>query len=210
MEENALVAAQRCGPTRERWAWTDHTCEEQDEYIEAVRALQADGTYGQFVRVHRDMNNVAHGVAEFLPWHRWFIYRFEDALRRVSSNPCITLPYWDWEDSTVFDEDTFDWFDGTFEGSSECKWETVTGNCLRRDMNPNISMWRSGQILGMIMNFDQYADEFSTNSRRNNGFRAALVRYPRSFSYSWMESDRWEDTNLSSNFLPFHNTGRSS
>lgn len=174
-EANILVTAQSCGETRERWAWTDHTCAEQNEYIEAVYALKLDGTYDEFVRVHRDMNSISHGVAEFLPWHRWFIYRFEDALREVSGNPCMTIPYWDWEDSTVLDEDTFGWFEGSYDGSRLCRWETVTGHCLRRDMDQRVSMWTSGQILGMIMNYNQYEDSFFWDPRRNNGFRAALV-----------------------------------
>jgi len=185
-QENTLVTAQSCGATRERWAWTDHTCIEQDEYIEAVYALKQDGTYDEFVRVHINMNFISHGVAEFLPWHRWFIYRFEDALREVSGNPCMTIPYWDWEDSTVFDEDTFDWFDGSFEGSDLCKWETLAGDCLRRDMDQSISMWRSGQILGMIMNYDQYADDFTWNTRRNNGFRAAMEGGPHSAPHAFL------------------------
>ena len=182
-QKNLWVASQSCGGTRERWAWTDHSCQEQDEYIEAVYALKQDGTYDDFIRVHREMNSRSHGVAEFLPWHRWFIYQFEDALREVSGNPCITLPYWDWEDSSVFDEDTFDWFNGWDEDNGECRWETLSGDCLERRMNRSIRMWRSGQMLGMIMNYDQFGDEFSRNPRQNNGFRAALVR---KFKYFWL------------------------
>lgn len=172
----ALVNAQSCGATRERWAWTDHTCEEQDDFIEAVKSLKMDGTYDQFVRVHRAVNSRSHGVAEFLPWHRWFIQAFEDALREVAANRCITIPYWDWEDSTIFDEDTFGWFEGRSEGG-RCRFDTVTGDCLRRDMNRQRSMWRSGQIVAMIMRYDQYGDDFPADSRRNNGFRAALVSF---------------------------------
>lgn len=184
--ETKLVSAQFCGSIRERWAWTDHTCSEQDEYLEAVFALKENGTYDEFVRVHRAMNGIAHGVSEFLPWHRWFIYRFEDALREVSGNPCMTIPYWDWEDSTVFDEETFDWFVGRDEDSGSCRWVTPNGECLRRDMDQSISMWRSGQILGMIMNYDQYSDDFSRNPQRNNGFRAAMEGGPHAAPHAFI------------------------
>jgi tyrosinase len=184
-EENVVVTAQSCGVTRERWAWTDYYCGEQDEFIQAVFDLKRDGTYDEFVRVHRDTHSRAHGLAEFLPWHRWFIYKFEDALREVSGNPCLTIPYWDWEDSSVFDDDTFSWFEDSYEGSDLCKWQTLTG-CLRRDMDQSISMWRSGQILAMIMNYDQYGDEFSRDPQRNNGLRAALEGGPHTAPHAFL------------------------
>ena len=165
-----------CSRTRKRWAWSDHSCEEQDEYIEAVYRLREEGIYEDFIRVHRDVNERYHGTAEFLPWHRWFIFQFEDALRKISMNPCITLPYWDWQDSSVFDDDTFDGFIGWDNNEDECRWETLGGRCLERNMNRNFEMWRSGQIIAMITNYEQYSDDFPRNSRRNNGFRAAMVR----------------------------------
>jgi hypothetical protein len=123
------------------------------------------------------VNERYHGTAEFLPWHRWFIFQFEEALRNVSNNPCITLPYWDWQDSSVFDDDTFDWFIGWDDSEDECRWETLGGRCLERNMNRRFEMWRSGQIIAMITNYEQYSDDFPGNSRRNNGFRAAMVRF---------------------------------
>lgn len=92
-QKNLWVVSQ-CGKA-ERWAWSDHTCEEQDEFLDAVYELRERGVYDQFIMVHRDMNDWYHGTAEFLPWHRWFIHQFEQALRTVSNNPCITIPYWD-------------------------------------------------------------------------------------------------------------------
>jgi tyrosinase len=38
----------------------------------------------------------AHMNPDFLPWHREFLRRFESELRRVSGNPHMTVPYWDW------------------------------------------------------------------------------------------------------------------
>ncbi|MER8722327.1 tyrosinase family protein [Mesorhizobium sp. M0999] len=34
--------------------------------------------------------------AEFLPWHRAYLYFFERILRAASGNPALTLPYWDY------------------------------------------------------------------------------------------------------------------
>jgi hypothetical protein len=37
-----------------------------------------------------------HNSGLFLSWHRAYIFAFEDALRKVSRDPSVTLPYWDW------------------------------------------------------------------------------------------------------------------
>ncbi len=41
--------------------------------------------------------NAAHRGPAFLPWHREYLRRFELDLQRVSGNPDLGLPYWDWE-----------------------------------------------------------------------------------------------------------------
>ena len=40
----------------------------------------------------------AHGGSGFLPWHRWYLIGFENALRSMGGEfECVTIPYWDWE-----------------------------------------------------------------------------------------------------------------
>ncbi|MFL5349591.1 MAG: tyrosinase family protein [Hyalangium sp.] len=34
----------------------------------------------------------------FLPWHRMYVYYFEQIIRQVSGDPTFTLPYWDYTD----------------------------------------------------------------------------------------------------------------
>ena len=43
--------------------------------------------------------NGGHGNAAFLSWHREFILRIEKELQRVSKNPSLSIPYWDWTDA---------------------------------------------------------------------------------------------------------------
>jgi tyrosinase len=44
-------------------------------------------------------HNPAHGSAEFLIWHRAYLYYFERTLRAVGGFPTLSLPYWNYENS---------------------------------------------------------------------------------------------------------------
>src|SRR5215813_2588022 len=49
-------------------------------------------SYNNVALVHQ--NHCQHGWERFLPWHRIYLYEFEQALQDVC--PDVTLPYWDW------------------------------------------------------------------------------------------------------------------
>lgn len=104
-----------------RRAWRDMTCQEQDAFLDAVTALKSTNTFDEFVRVHQVNGGASHGSPEFLPWHRWYLVQYEEALRQASNNCDIFLPYWDWErdagneaTTTVLHKDTF----GTYQGTA--------------------------------------------------------------------------------------------
>lgn len=96
---------------------------EKQEFQDATWGLKRErigldglSTYDRYVIVHneamsrlsiwdQDLNlsgsglrqrNAAHQGPAFLPWHREFLRRFELDLQRVSGNPNLGLPYWDW------------------------------------------------------------------------------------------------------------------
>lgn len=48
--------------------------------------------YNNLALIHQ--NHCQHGWERFLPWHRIYLYEFEQALQDVC--PEVTLPYWDW------------------------------------------------------------------------------------------------------------------
>ncbi|MCX7512148.1 tyrosinase family protein [Frateuria sp. STR12] len=49
-----------------------------------------------------------HGRAYFLAWHRGFLYRFEGNLRRISGDPNLVLPYWNYYDSPTIPPEFLD------------------------------------------------------------------------------------------------------
>jgi tyrosinase len=49
-------------------------------------------SYNNLALIHQ--NHCQHGWERFLPWHRIYVYEFEQALQDVC--PGVTLPYWDW------------------------------------------------------------------------------------------------------------------
>ena len=49
-------------------------------------------SYNNLALIHQ--NHCQHGWERFLPWHRIYLYEFEQALQ--DHCPDVTLPYWDW------------------------------------------------------------------------------------------------------------------
>jgi plastocyanin len=41
-------------------------------------------------------NQCEHGTEFFFPWHRGYLFFFEQVLREASGDPNLTLPYWNW------------------------------------------------------------------------------------------------------------------
>jgi tyrosinase len=98
------------------------TSQEKSAFVKAVKTLKTtipEGStisiYDQFVVTHVETMgflisdsegpatgaDAAHRNAAFLPWHREYLHRFEQALQSV--DPTVTVPYWDWTDPTALD-----------------------------------------------------------------------------------------------------------
>jgi tyrosinase len=70
------------------------TALEQSRFICALNVLIQNGTFGQLVGIHADASHQMHGTQRFLPWHRIYLLKLEQALQSV--HPDVTIPYWDW------------------------------------------------------------------------------------------------------------------
>lgn len=53
--------------------------------------------YNSWAQLHGD--ECPHGWSIFMPWHRMYLWGFEQALQQFV--PTVTLPYWDWTASTA-------------------------------------------------------------------------------------------------------------
>ena len=49
-----------------------------------------------------------HYGARFLPWHRAFLYYFEQLLQSAVREPSLTLPYWNWTDQLTIPQPYWD------------------------------------------------------------------------------------------------------
>lgn len=168
------------------------TPEEKTAFVNAVKELKATipagnelSIYDQMVLQHvltmgfgEDAKsngpqavNPAHGRAAFLPWHRYYLLKFEQALQAI--DPSVTVPYWDWTDpdalKVILQEDFLGPNGqgmtveipgaGTFTGGA-----VTSGPFADWTLNPNIHFeWQTQASFGSTLRrfvavppFDQY------------------------------------------------------
>ncbi|KAH7370471.1 hypothetical protein BKA65DRAFT_418020 [Rhexocercosporidium sp. MPI-PUGE-AT-0058] len=91
-----------------RKEYGDLTNDEKDDYVKSVKCLMAapsrlsstqypgaKSRYDDFVVVHINMTMGVHDTANFLHWHRYYIWAYEVALRSECGYKGYQ-PYWNW------------------------------------------------------------------------------------------------------------------
>ncbi|PYI04309.1 Di-copper centre-containing protein [Aspergillus sclerotiicarbonarius CBS 121057] len=76
---------------------------EKKAYLDAAQCLATTVSprdpsvtiHDELSLLHSRTGNYSHNAAPFLPWHRYFIHAYEQALH-THCNYTGTLPYWDW------------------------------------------------------------------------------------------------------------------
>jgi tyrosinase len=66
---------------------------EKERYLCAFQMINSDGSLGKLVDTHAQVYG-QHTNIRLLPWHRIFLYLFEELLHNYHPDVCI--PYWDW------------------------------------------------------------------------------------------------------------------
>ncbi|OHE93365.1 tyrosinase central domain-containing protein [Colletotrichum orchidophilum] len=93
---------------RVRKEWRTLPAEERKAYVAAIKCLQsspsllnpvelpaAKSLFDDFVLIHLNQTAMIHLTANFLLWHRYFTWTYEEALRNVCGYNA-TFPYWEW------------------------------------------------------------------------------------------------------------------
>jgi tyrosinase len=102
VEDRANATRARAGDITHRKRLSTLSDEELAALREAFRgAMEISDSrgYGHFASLHGfpDPGYCEHRNQLFLPWHRGYLYYFEQALQDVV--PGVTLPWWDWQGS---------------------------------------------------------------------------------------------------------------
>merc|ERR1719499_521016 len=124
-----ICKADSCSHTcRVRQNWNEMKVADRINYIETLNIARRDepykSQYDNLVSLHSELDfNVIHGQNQFLAWHRWFIFAYENILRQIT--PCITVPYWAWEVAGS------NWIQDEIWGPGEHQF----GTCGRGDVN---------------------------------------------------------------------------
>ena len=110
--------------------YRDLTDIERDRFVHALYHLKSTGVVDAYANEHAShFNHGIHASSHFLPWHRDFLRRFEDALRTY--HPDITIPYWD---STQDTSPSDPLWDNNFLGQFDAAW--ALGRALGSDTLP--------------------------------------------------------------------------
>ncbi len=105
--DQAPGAAQKAAVTCARPNFLAMNSRARQRFASALNTLYSEGTIAEYADEHGDdMFRVHYGPA-FLPWHRHFLLRFENELRRI--DPGVSLPYWDWTRADSQDLESEPW-----------------------------------------------------------------------------------------------------
>lgn len=64
--------------------------------IAMMKALPSGNTRNWLSQANIHANFCPHGNWLFLPWHRAYLYRFEEICRELTGSTTFALPYWNW------------------------------------------------------------------------------------------------------------------
>jgi hypothetical protein len=138
--------------------------------------------------------------SSFRKFHSWFTWQFEKALQQFTGK-CMYIPYWDSEkdseresESHIFHEETFGtWAGFRLQDGRQCTADGIASSfgtpfessmsengimCLERLFLPGFAFSGEAEILAMITNYDQYADDIPGEDTEMNGFRVDFEAGP--------------------------------
>lgn len=130
------------------------SAEEWTRFGDAITELIDSGEYASLVAIHANMDHDMHrrmivdgevvfsdsGLHRFLPWHRAYLYAFEQALQAIDDR--ITLPFWDWVNQREIPPEM----------------EEITG-AITQPRSPSGGLWLPHEsTMNRVLNQDNYED----------------------------------------------------
>jgi tyrosinase len=118
---------------RVRRDWAALSVPQRKDYIKAVQCLQklpsksdptwapgARSRYDDFLAIHIHLTTSIHSTGNFLTWHRYYVWAYEEALINECGYKGVQ-PYWNWFANTdnVYASPLYDGKDGSFGGDGE-------------------------------------------------------------------------------------------
>ncbi|KAH6877538.1 hypothetical protein BKA58DRAFT_451189 [Alternaria rosae] len=162
---------------RVRREWGSISASEKRAYIAAVQCITkapsklstvypgAKTRFDDFVAIHMKYTLSIHGTGNFLSWHRYYTFAYENALR-VECGYNGTQPYWDWGRWAASPETSpiFDGSDTSMSGQGEKVQHNSNG--LKPAGNGGGCI-ASGPFKGMMVNLGPVAAMDSPQAPRN-------------------------------------------
>jgi tyrosinase len=168
-----------CAGIRTRYECRELSDTQRTALFDAFKRLMTGGQYTKFVDWHVSVTSTAHGVPEFLPWHREY-------LRRLEMELGVDLCYWDWaSDAQVPDASPMlmpGW--GGSNGAGNCirdgfwgDW-TYEGDCISTQWdgsNGGIGAFHSIDYIAKVIQDNNSYDSFrvtyegAAHARVHNG-----------------------------------------
>ncbi|KAK4448376.1 hypothetical protein QBC34DRAFT_352975 [Podospora aff. communis PSN243] len=153
----SALAPRACTNPKVRKEWSKATSAEKSSYINAVKCMinkpsklgKNHRLFEDFVYLHFTVFQEVHGVAAFLPWHRYLIVLYEKELQACGYTG--NAMYWDWvadsgapSKAAVFDPVTGFGGNGTIEPSND---DWVTTSCVKNGPFANLQLkyWNSDE-----------------------------------------------------------------
>jgi tyrosinase len=151
-------------------------------YQDAVTKMQqlpsSDGrNWTKQAEIHQ--NHCPHGNWWFLPWHRAYLFNFENIIRKLTGNADFALPYWNWTTSPSIPAPFW------------------SGSLLDANRTANQSSQASTSVCGATniqnnvlseTNFFLFASAQATGQRDKNGY-GALEGGPHNYVHGFVGGD---------------------
>lgn len=153
---------------------------------------QDERSFNHWARIHT--NSCQHGWEQFLPWHRAYLYFFEQTLQDYDAN--ITLPYWSWADYSDVNKTSFNNTEhdlGVIPVAYRC-WLTDAGLSVLKNtksLDTGKELFSNKEIAG-LEHVTQSGKTFNSGLRflKAANIEYSLIKDPNNGEAAWSQKTR--------------------